>query len=294
MAFDLRIQAFAVFVSILAGLGCGLLPAWHVARADVVPALVEDSLAPVGGGLRSRTARVRAVIMAGQVAIAAVLLVGSLLLCRSFYGMLRADVGYDAANVLTATMILPDGDYTPERRLQAVEDVVTRLRVMPGVTNAAYTTATPFSSVIRLSSFTLRKRDGSTRLCRAARGSSAPATSRLSDNVSSKVGNSPIVTPPKRRRSSSSIVNSHGDISMAARSAGRCRTMTTTIDRAGSQSCGRSSASWSDTVRQSITDTAEPEMFYLARSQPLKGEQCHWSCAPPAIHGRSSALFGPR
>ena len=76
--------------------------------------------------------------------------------------MLRADVGYDAANVLTATMILPDGDYTPERRLQAVEDVVTRLRVMPGVTNAAYTTATPFSSVITLSSFTLRKRDGST------------------------------------------------------------------------------------------------------------------------------------
>ena len=58
--------------------------------------------------------------MAGQVAIAAVLLVGSLLLCRSFYAMLRADVGYDAANVLTATMILPDGDYTPERRLQAV------------------------------------------------------------------------------------------------------------------------------------------------------------------------------
>ncbi|HEY7600671.1 MAG TPA: ABC transporter permease, partial [Candidatus Limnocylindrales bacterium] len=99
VTFGFGIQAFAVAVSMLAGLGCGLLPAWHVARADVVPALVEDSLAPVGGGLRSQTARVRALIMAGQVAIAAILLVGSGLLCRSFYGMLRADVGYDATNV---------------------------------------------------------------------------------------------------------------------------------------------------------------------------------------------------
>jgi hypothetical protein len=45
LAFDVRIQLFAVAVSIAVGFGCGLLPAWQVARADIVPALVEDSLA---------------------------------------------------------------------------------------------------------------------------------------------------------------------------------------------------------------------------------------------------------
>jgi predicted permease len=162
LAFDIRIQAFAVVIAIAAGLGCGILPAWHVARADVVPALVEDSLAPVGGGLRSRTARVRAAIMAGQVAIASVLLVGSLLLCRSFYGLLNADIGYDASSVLTATLIMPDGEFTPERRFQTVEEVAGRLRAIPGVTRVGYTTSTPFSNVITLSSFPLRKPDGST------------------------------------------------------------------------------------------------------------------------------------
>ena len=57
LAFDWRIQAFALAVSLAAGLGCGLLPALQVARRDLVPALAEDALAPAGGGWRTRTAR---------------------------------------------------------------------------------------------------------------------------------------------------------------------------------------------------------------------------------------------
>src|SRR6185436_16525702 len=97
-------------------------------------ALVEDSLAPVGGGLRSRTSRVRALIMTGQVAIACVLLVGALLLVRSFIGMMHADIGYDAGNVLTARAVLPDSDYNPERRLQTVEQILQRISSEAGVT----------------------------------------------------------------------------------------------------------------------------------------------------------------
>jgi predicted permease len=91
LAFDFRIQAFAIAVSIVAGLGCGLLPAFTIARQDLVPALVENSLAPVGAGLRLGTARARAAIMAGQIAIACVLLIGALLLGRSFTHLLQAD-----------------------------------------------------------------------------------------------------------------------------------------------------------------------------------------------------------
>jgi putative ABC transport system permease protein len=161
LAFDFKVQAFAIAVSLAAGLGCGLLPALQVARHDLVPALVEDSLAPVGGGLRSRTARARALIMAGQVAIACVLLVGALLLTRSFNRLMDAPLGYDPLNLVAARVILPDADYSPERRLQTLEQIGARTRATPGVTNVAYSTVMAFTPGEMLSSFPLRKRDGS-------------------------------------------------------------------------------------------------------------------------------------
>ena len=162
LAFDVRIQAFAVAIAVGAGLGCGCLPALHVARHDLVPALVEDSLAPVGGGLRSRTARARAAIMTAQVAIACVLLVGALLLVRSFSAMIDADVGYDATNLLTAQLILPNGEFTAERRVPVVEEVVARLGAARGVIRAAAATSIPFSGGEMLQSFPVKTRDGGT------------------------------------------------------------------------------------------------------------------------------------
>ena len=162
LAFDVRIQAFAIAVSIAAGLGCGLLPALQIARQALVPALVEDSLAPIGGGLRSHTARVRALIMTGQVAVACVLLVGALLLVRSFVGLMHADIGYDAGQVLTARVVLPDSEYSAERRLQTMDLILQRLAATAGVTRAAFTTSMPFTGGEALSSFPLKTRDGST------------------------------------------------------------------------------------------------------------------------------------
>jgi predicted permease len=160
LAFDWRIQLFAVFGSILAGIGCGVLPALHAARGNVAHALVEDSLAPVGGGMRTGTARVRAAIMAAQVAIAFVLLVGALLLIRSFSAMMHANVGYDGTNVLSARLLLADRLFTEERRLQIVQEVLSRLSAA-GVTRAAAATALPFTGSEMLASFPLKKRDGS-------------------------------------------------------------------------------------------------------------------------------------
>ena len=159
LAFGWQIQTFAVAVSLLTGLGCGVLPALHAARGSVARALVEDALAPIGGGTRTGTARLRGVIMASQVAIAAVLLVGALLLIRSFTAMLHADLGYDRANVLSARLILADRLFTEERRLQIVQALVSRL-AGAGVTHAAAATALPFTGAEMVSSFPVKKRDG--------------------------------------------------------------------------------------------------------------------------------------
>ena len=161
VAFDWRILAFAAALSILAGLGCGLLPALHIARSDIAPALGEDALAPVGGGFRAKTARARAVILAGQMAMACVLLVGAVLLVRSFVDLMNAELGYDPSNVLTARVILTDGEYSPERRLAVLDDLVQRLSAAPGVTHVAYSNSLPFVGGEALSSFPLKRRDGS-------------------------------------------------------------------------------------------------------------------------------------
>lgn len=161
IAYDWRIQALAVALSAIAGLGCGLLPALSVAGTDLVPALVEDSLAPAGGGLRSRTSRVRAAIMAGQVGIACVLLVGALLLVRSFVALMHANVGYDRTSVLTSRLVFPEAD-PPAHRLVEMRELIARLRSGDGVKAVAYANSMPFSPREALSSFPLKKRSGDT------------------------------------------------------------------------------------------------------------------------------------
>jgi predicted permease len=155
VALDMRALSFALAVSILASVACGLLPAWHTRRLNLVDTLSEEGVASIGGGRRSPAARARALIMVGQVAIACLLLVGAMLLARSFVAMVRADRGYDPVNVLTARLPLPPG-YPAERRGQLLETLVERLRAVPGVTHAAYSNALPFVSTGGFSAFNMR------------------------------------------------------------------------------------------------------------------------------------------
>jgi putative ABC transport system permease protein len=155
VALDMRVLSFALVVSVLASVGCGLLPAWHTRRVNLVETLSEDGNASIGGAAHSLTARTRALIMAGQVAIACMLLVGAALLTRSFVSLIRADRGYDPVNVLTARLPLPPG-YPAERRSQLLETLAERLRAVPGVTQAAYGTALPFLSLGGFTAFTMR------------------------------------------------------------------------------------------------------------------------------------------
>jgi predicted permease len=140
---DWRVAVFAVGVSLAASVAFGLAPAVQALRVNLTESLAEDGLAPVGGGSRSRTARARLAIMAGQVAIATVLLVGALLLTRSFMALINADRGYDPSNVLTALLPLPDSSFTPARRAEMLDRVLERLKTVPGVKAAAISTRLP-------------------------------------------------------------------------------------------------------------------------------------------------------
>ncbi|HEX3704913.1 MAG TPA: ABC transporter permease, partial [Vicinamibacterales bacterium] len=155
VAIDMRALSFALLISVAASVVCGLLPAWHTRRANLVETLSEDGVAPIGGALRSPMARTRASIMAGQVAIACVLLVGAALLARSFVSLVHVDRGYDPLDVLTARLPVPPG-YPAERRGQLLDTLIERLKQVPGVSHAAYSTALPLLSNGGFTAFTMR------------------------------------------------------------------------------------------------------------------------------------------
>jgi putative ABC transport system permease protein len=157
LGLDTTVVVFACVVSVSTAILFGLLPALRARRLDLVEALAENGTAPVGTGLRTRTARARLAIMAGQVAIACVLLVGASLLVRSFVALLTADRGYETSGVLSARVAMPASMFpSPERRLAILDRVLTRLAGMPGVTTVAFTSELPLTPGGSMSAFTFK------------------------------------------------------------------------------------------------------------------------------------------
>jgi predicted permease len=146
IAIDPIVLAFALAVSLAATAVCGTFPALQLRAISLVEALAEGSAASVPGPRRSRGARLRTAVMAGQVALGCVLLVGAALLARSFQELLHADRGYDPANLLTAR-VDAGATYDGPRRAELVDAIVTRLQGMPGVAVAAGGNALPFTSM---------------------------------------------------------------------------------------------------------------------------------------------------
>ena len=137
-------------------------PAPASRRLDIIQSLADDGPAPVGAGMRTPAARLRAAIMAGQVAVACVLLIGAVLLGRSLQALINVDRGYDPANLLTARLPLPSGSTfaTSAAMFEAIAD---RMQALPGVTHAVFGNALPLVSAGGMSGFNVRlPRDPST------------------------------------------------------------------------------------------------------------------------------------
>jgi putative ABC transport system permease protein len=146
IAINLPVLGCAVAASLAVSVACALFPAAEASRVDLTAALAGDSAASSGGAWRSRSGRLRTAIMAVQVAVACLLLVGASLLGRSFLSLMRADRGYDPLNVLTARVDLPRR-YTGPLRAAFADAVLDRLRATPGVIAAAAGNALPMVTV---------------------------------------------------------------------------------------------------------------------------------------------------
>ena len=125
-AIDARAAGFAAALALLAGTLAGLLPAIHGARDDLSPAL------RAARSIGAPRALGRAVL-AGQVGLAMVVLLGAGLMVRSFERVMAVPPGFDPARVLSLS-VSPDARYAdPRRRVAFFDELQTRLTAVPGV-----------------------------------------------------------------------------------------------------------------------------------------------------------------
>jgi predicted permease len=160
LGFNAIVILFAAGVSVLASIVFGMVPAARVRRLNLVESLNEDSTAPVGAGSSSRAGRARVTIMATQVAIASMLLVGASLLGRSFLTLLSTDRGYDPSGLVIARLSLPESMYTPQRRYLMLDGILERLNANPAIGRAAFTSELPLTAGGSTSAFTLGRSSG--------------------------------------------------------------------------------------------------------------------------------------
>jgi len=160
VALDAMVISIALIVSIGAGVVFSLLPILHLRRLDLATTLSEGGSAPIGAGTATRVGRTRTAIMAGQVAIACVLLIGALLLGRSFLSLLNADRGYDPSGMLTARLSLPGSVYSPERRYVMVRGIVDRVAAMTHARQVAFTSELPVTAGGSTAAFTVKSAQG--------------------------------------------------------------------------------------------------------------------------------------
>jgi putative ABC transport system permease protein len=150
---DQRVLAFTGLVAVATGILFGLAPAWHATRSDLNEALKEGSRGAGTGGGRLR---LRHTLVVAEIALSMVLLVGASLMIRSFLRLQHVDPGFDRRNILAATVVLGGARYDSTlARATFFEDLMPRLKSLPGVVGAAASQAPPLSGSSSSSTFTV-------------------------------------------------------------------------------------------------------------------------------------------
>jgi putative ABC transport system permease protein len=128
---DWRVLAFTLAVSLLTGVLFGLFPALTASRTDLNSALKESSSR---SGTGFRQGKTRSLLVVSEVSLALVLLIGSVLLIRTFIALHAVDPGFDTQNVLTMEMSLT-GDHFQKTAgvVQLSRNGRDRLNAIPGV-----------------------------------------------------------------------------------------------------------------------------------------------------------------
>ncbi|HYM09089.1 MAG TPA: ABC transporter permease [Bryobacterales bacterium] len=130
---DLRILGFTFAVTLLTTALFALAPAWQASRVDLAPTLKEQAGAVVSGG----QATLRKLLVATQVFLSLLLLIGAGLFVRSLRNLSTLDPGLRTQNVIAFSIDPNLNGYSKERCMLFYRQLTERLRAIPGVQSAA-------------------------------------------------------------------------------------------------------------------------------------------------------------
>lgn len=132
---DWRILAFTLGITTLTGLFFGLAPAFQSTRPEVAPALKEQATSVLGG-----QGRLRKGLVAVQMAISLLLLIGAALFIRTLDNLLAVDIGFETTRLISFSMDTSLSGYEPHQSRQFARSLLERLNSTPGVDGAGLAT----------------------------------------------------------------------------------------------------------------------------------------------------------
>jgi putative ABC transport system permease protein len=139
---DWRVLALSAGVCLVTTLVLGLVPAFQTGKIDLAGALKSDSVGVVGGGGR---AWVRSGLVVMQVSLSFVLLVGAGLLLQSLQRIRTTSPGFSTHGVLDTAVNLVSAGYDAPRAQTFQDELLDRVKALPGVESAVFARMTPLS-----------------------------------------------------------------------------------------------------------------------------------------------------
>jgi predicted permease len=140
MAIDRPVLVAATVLALLNGIAAGVAPALRVSGVRSILGMNEGRRMSAGPGRQ----RLGTALVATQVALALILLVGAGLMAKSFVRLVSTDAGFNAEHVLVTSVALPGTRYSrAEQSRRFFSDLLERVRAVPGVQSAGGTTNLP-------------------------------------------------------------------------------------------------------------------------------------------------------
>ncbi len=135
LSLDWHVLLFAAGLSLLSAVLCGLAPSLNASRTDITTNLKDESRT---SSASLSSSRLRTFMVAAEIALALFLLVGSGLLFRGIFVVEHQALGFQPDHLLTASVTLDSARYKDgSRQSSFVQDLISRLQHLPGVTAVA-------------------------------------------------------------------------------------------------------------------------------------------------------------
>jgi putative ABC transport system permease protein len=152
---DPRVLAFACALVLLTVLFFGLVPAIYAARTDLVGGLSRSTTSATAGR------KLRGVLVAAEVALSVLLVIGAGLMARSLFALETESLGFDPSNLKVTNVSFSPAPGESAKAIQSFADLLQRVKALPGVEAVGVTDGVPLADGGSDGNFTIEGRDSS-------------------------------------------------------------------------------------------------------------------------------------